>query len=113
MARFKIEATWDEDPDGAPVVQVEYARLEQIDDTAFAQMVSVGHMRPDDEPVVWDVLGDELVTDLPLLSPKRVRRHALDWLAEHAQMVGADSFELVIWQRAGRDALEQIEAAIA
>lgn len=113
MTRFKIDATWGEDVDGAPVVDLEFARLEAIDDIAFTQMVSVGHMRPDDEPVVWDVLGEDRVTDLLLMTPKRVRAAALTWLAEHAGMMGADSFELYVWQRAGRDALERIEAALA
>lgn len=113
MARFKIEATWDEASDGTPVVLLEYDRLVQIGTAEFDQMVSNGMMRADDEPHVWQTLGTETVTDLPLLTPKRVRRWALHWLTQNAAMGSDDSFELVLWQRAGRDALERIEAAVA
>lgn len=99
MARFKIESTWDQEVDGEPVVELEYDRLEDAGDDAAAGQQ-------------WRVLGTQRLTDLPLMTPKRVRAAAVAWLTEHAGMRPDDSFELYSWIRADRAALEQIEAAV-
>lgn len=112
MTRYKIDATWDEQ-DGAPVVKLEYARLTALEPEHFQRLVAASSMHPDDEPQAWDVIGEEAVTDPVLMTPKRVRARALEWLREHAGMVPDDSFELYAWVRATRDVLAEIEAAVA
>lgn len=109
MARYKIEATWGE-VDGSPVVELEFDRLKRLDDEAAERLISIGHMQAGDR-TVWEVLGAQQVKDLPLMTQRRVREAALEWLAEHAGMTPDDSFELYHWLRADRDALGQIEAS--
>lgn len=96
MDRYRIEATWDEDA-GKPVVDLEFAKL----DPAGTE-----------QPQYWEVCGRQRITDLELMTPKRVRAAALAYLAQSRGMVATDSFEMHYWQRAGRDALEQIEGAV-
>lgn len=95
MSWFKIEATYGED-DGAPVVDLEFARHDG-----------------EDADAAWAVCGKRTLTDPAVMTPKRVREASLAWLAEHAGMRPDDSFELHSWVRADRELLEEIASASA
>lgn len=96
MARFKIEATWDE-LKGTPIVDLEFDRLKH----------------PGTDTQEWQVLGTHRLDDLSLMTFIQVRATALAWLTENAGMVEADSFEFYTWLRASREAIERIAAGSA
>lgn len=47
------------------------------------------------------------------MTPKRMRRAALEWLAEHAGMTDDDSYELQLAVHDHLEVLARIEAAVA
>lgn len=108
MRRYHIEATWH---DG--YVEIELDRIAPLTPAQHQRMLDTGMMRPDDDPVARTEIGRIRVTDPAAMTPKRVRRAALAWLAEHAGMTDDDSYELQYAVRTDLDALARLEASPA
>lgn len=106
MRRFRIEATWHDGPE----VRVEFERIESLSAEQVARMRASGMLRADDEPVGGLHLGQLVIEDPIAMTPKRVRRMALRWLAENAGMTETDSYEMQIAVRADLEALARLEA---
>jgi hypothetical protein len=107
MRRFHVDATW---RDGA--VEVTLDRIEPLDPQQHQRMLQRGMMKPDDDPVGRSEIGRIEITEPRQMTPKRVRRAALDWLAEHAGMSDDDSYEMQIAVKSDLDALTRLEAAL-
>jgi len=112
MNRYRIDATWRLD-DGDPSVRLEFEKIERYDEAQQARLVAVGMLRPDDDPVGRASIGELVVTELADMTPKRVRRTALAWLAENAGMRPEDSYELHTATQDAREVLARIEAAVS
>ncbi|HEY1820389.1 MAG TPA: hypothetical protein VGG83_10700 [Trebonia sp.] len=108
MARYRIEATWDDDG-----VRLQYGRATRIPPEHEARMRERGMLGPDDEPVSIQQLGQSHITDKAQMTNKHVRRTALAWLAEHAGMTDADSYEMQLAVRSHLEALGRLEASTA
>lgn len=108
MTHFHIEATW---RDGG--VDVECYRIEPLTPEHAARLVEVGMLKPTDEKLTQVKVGEFVVPYPDGGFPKRVRRAALDWLAEHAGYTHADTFELQMWTGEVKETLARLEAAAA
>lgn len=108
MAQFYIEETIG--PDGAEVV---LHRVEPLAPDQAQRLIARGMLKPDDEPVGRTQIGAFTVDYPDGAFPKKVRRAALAWLAEHAGMTEADSVEIQLATREGLELLARIEAAVS
>jgi hypothetical protein len=108
MARFYIEATWRSDG-----VAVEMDRVEPLTPERVQRMIERGVLRTEDDRLVRRRVGELTVPYPDGGFPKRVRRAALDWLAEHAGMTEADSFELQMATDDARQVLARLEALVS
>lgn len=107
MRRFHIEATWH---DG--YVEVQLDRIAPLNPEQHWRMLERGMMKPDDDPVGRTEIGRFQLTEPMQMTPKRVRRAALEWLAEHAGMTDDDSYELQLAVHDHLEVLARIEAAV-
>jgi len=107
VARFYVEETW---RDGG--VDVTLFRVEPFPAEHAARMIERGMLKPDDEPVGPVKRGEFTVTEPMAMSPKRVRRAALAWLAEHEGMTEADSVEIQVGTAAALEVLARIEEMV-
>lgn len=108
MRRFHIEATWH---DG--YVEVALDHIEPLDPEHHQLLLERGMMKPDDDPVGRTEVGRIQLTEPTQMTPKRVRRTALTWLAEHAGMTDDDSYELQLAVHDHLEVLARIEAAVS
>lgn len=108
MTRFYIEAIWSEDGVG-----VELHAIEPLPPGQAQRMIQRGTLNADDEQVTRRRIGEFTVAYPEGAFPMKVRRRALDWLAEHAGMTAADSFELQRWTQETGAVLARLEAAAA
>lgn len=97
MARFRINATWRE----AEVLVV----LERTEP-------DVGILDFDTEVSRVEV-GRMSITEPIAMTPRNVRRAALEQLALYLGMTDQDSYELQMWSDLTRDQLERLVAALA
>lgn len=112
MARYRIDATWKLD-DGDPSVHLAFEKIEPLEPDHAQHLATVGMLRADDDPVGRVDIGELTITELGEMTPKRVRRAGLAWLAEHAGMRPEDSYELHTVTQDGRELLARIEAAVS
>ncbi len=104
MARFRIEATWHDDR-----VDLCFERCVRLEPDHAARLRARGMLGPDDDAMASTPIGEMAVTEPRKMTPKRVRRAGLDWLAEHAGMIADDSFELQIAVQGDLEALTRLE----
>jgi hypothetical protein len=106
MARFFIEATWQDDG-----VDVRLYRDEASDAVLGVHQRVARALRPEDDRAGRRRIGEFRVTERTRISPASVRSASLAWLAEHASMTGGDSFEMQIAGHADLRALARLEFA--
>lgn len=106
MARFYIEATWQDDG-----VDVRLYRDEPANAVRAAHSRVVRALKPDGDEAARRRIGEFRVTQRWEMSPKSVRRASLAWLAEHAAMTGDDSFEMQLAGHADLRGLARLEYA--
>lgn len=107
MRRFHIEATWFND-----CVEVELDRITALGADERRRMLERGMLKPDDDPVKRRGIGRLRITEPTQMTPKGVRRAALTWLTEHAEMTDDDSYEMQLAVHDHLKILARLEAAV-
>lgn len=108
MARFNVQETWREHG-----VDVELYRVQPLEPGHAARLIERGMLKADDEPVGQFKIGEFTIGYPEGGFPKKVRRAALAWLAEHAGMTEADSVEIQLSTDGVDEVLARLEAAVS